>query len=234
MNIGSIVALSACATAACGQALIPQAPTMAQAGGWQFYLNSSLTGFGSSTAPTVQPSPGSFGPYADIYSFNGAQWSSTVHSAWSLASTTTTTSLSGRVTLFNLAGAPDSQISTTYGFAQIFFVLDAPQPIAYSANWYSPISTFFGTPGYQVAGSFSPYPSGTMPTLVPMSNTGTLPAGMHTISLIVDLTVTTFPGGFINDAVDLAFDLEARVIPAPPSGAALGLALVAGARRRRR
>lgn len=233
----AFVFVTLCASGTFGQALVPQGGTMLQYAGYDYYLGPNPVALGSGFAPGSEPVPGSFGPYTNSYAFQGAQWSTSLSSAWSISSTPTTTNVTGEVVLWALADATGAAASATNdSYAQISFVFSAAQPVSFTASWYSPVGgPFFGTPGYLVLGDFSPYPASTMPTLAPMSNSGTLAAGTYGITMMVDLSVFAPQGGFINDVVGLAFELEATVIPAPAGSALLGLgALWACPSRRRR
>lgn len=236
MKTVALLSVFACASASIAQALSPLGGTMLQYGGFDYYLGANPVALGSSSAPTSQPTPGSFGPFVDSYMFGGAAWSTTVSSQWTIMSTPTTTAVTGEVTMFCLADASTAPASATNdSYAQISFVFSAAQPISFTANWYSPVGgPFFGTPAYTVLGDFSPYPAGAMPSLTPMSNSGMLPAGTYGVTLVVDLTVVAQAGGFVNDAVGLGFTLEATVVPAPAPSALLALGAAPFARRRRR
>jgi len=236
MKTVALLSVFACASASFAQALSPLGGTMLQYGGYDYYLGAGPVALGSSSAPTSQPTPGSFGPFADSYAFGGGGWSTTVSSQWGITSTPTTTAVTGEVTLTCLADAMTAPTSATNdSYAQISFVFSAAQPISFTANWYSPVGgPFFGTPAYQVFGDFSPYPVGSMPSLTPMSNSGMLPAGTFVVTLVVDLTVVAQQGGFVNDVVGLGFMLEATVVPAPAPSVLLALGAAPLARRRRR
>ncbi|MCB9840293.1 MAG: PEP-CTERM sorting domain-containing protein [Phycisphaeraceae bacterium] len=233
--VGAAVAVCASGSVALGQALVAVSPTMQQGGGYDYFLGGNPVALGTSLAQAQHPVPGAFGPVVDTFSFGGATWSTTTTSAWSISSTATTTGVTGQVVMFALADATQATASASnHSFAQISFVFTAAQPISYNAIWSSPTAgPSFGTGSYLVLGPFSPYPQVNMPSLTTMSNSGTLPAGTHVVTLVADLTVTAQAGGFVNDAIGLSFDLQATVIPAPGALALLGLGAVGAGRRRR-
>lgn len=236
MRYVGVLGMFVCASVSSAQALVPQNPTMGQFGSYDYYLGAGYVAFGVSSAPSMEPLPGSFGPYSNSYSWLGANWSTGVSSMWSIAHTPTTTNVSGQVFLTASAdAAAASATATNHSYAHISFVFMTTQPVSYTANWYSQTAApFFGTAGYSVQGSFSPYPTTVMTTFTPMTNSGVLAAGLHTLSLAIDLTVSSAAGTAVYDGAGLAFDLQATVIPAPGGSALLGVGALALARRRRR
>lgn len=229
------IAFAACGSTCWAQAMQPTANTMSASGSYIYSLDNSVVGIGSSTVPSVFPTPGDYGPYEDGFTWAGATWSTRVATGWSLTNTTTTTDVSGYL---NLYGSVDrGQTSSTVmnnSDATISFTFTTTQPISYTANWYTTLfGPVFSTGTYGVYGTFSPYGNLPMSTLTPMSNSGTLLPGVHTISLVLDLDLVVPPSLAINDAIGMGFSLHTEVIPSPGVFAVLGVGGVMGMRRGR-
>lgn len=231
----SSLAVAACATGCFAQAMLPTANTMALSGNFTYSLNGNPTAFGNTSNPSVLPTPGDYGLYEDGYTWGGASWSTRIAAGWTLSNTPTTTDVSGYLNLYGSADQGQSgAIVQNASTASISFAFTTTQPVSYSANWYTTIfGPVFSTGAYGVYGAFSPYPNSPMSGLSPMSNSGTLSPGFHSILLILDLNVIVPPSISINDGIGVGFDLHTQIIPAPGAAVILGLGSLVATRRRR-